>query len=73
MKIQFDLGLKDLRELDLPLVENAEWDKLMKLDLKRKSMWVDQVEGARKRIKRAESTDMAKMRTFLRNWQLRCN
>ena len=46
---------------------------LMKLDLKRKSMWFDQVESARKRTKRAEFTDMEKMRTILRNWQLCCN
>ena len=65
---QLSLGLTDLRQSDEYLIVDNTKDELMKMDIKRKARWVDQIESARKKVRIIESAEMPAMRRFMKNW-----
>ena len=67
---QINKGVNGLRQNDLHLMENVVEAEMLKLDVKKKAQWVESVEIARKRIRRQETTEMSRMRQFLRHWIL---
>ena len=66
---EFNKGIMGLRDNDTHLIHKTSVGEVLGLDLKRKALWVANVGAARKRRKQEDSTEMARMRTFFRNWQ----
>ena len=69
VNLQFSLGLNNLRSQDEYIILDNTKEHIMKLDIKRKAQWVDQIEIARKKIKISESAELPRMRQLMRNWQ----
>ena len=67
---QFSLGTTGLRDNNMHLIEDTNLSEMLSFNLKRKSEWVENVSVARKRFKIVDSSEMSRMRKFLREWQM---
>ena len=65
---QFHLGTQDLPKQDQYHILDNEIEKILGMDIKRKSQWVENVECARRKRRKVESAEMSRMRRFLREW-----
>ena len=70
---QFGKGVEGLMEKDVHLINDTNIETVLSMDVKKKTQWVDNKVSTRRKRARVESTEMARMRRFLRDWRIQEN